>query len=67
MRGMGGGQEGFLIMINRLKVIGVVAVVVMVLNLVLFAFTIIPWQIFLFVVALGAGFAYWGLPRLKKF
>ena len=51
---------------DGLKIIGVLAIALILLNFVLFVFTLIPWQVFLFVLALGVAFVYWGLPRLKK-
>lgn len=51
---------------KQLKVLGYVVIGLMVLNLVLFAFTVINWVMFLVILALGYVFVKWGLPRLRK-
>jgi len=51
---------------KQIKVIGIIAVVIVVLNLFLFSFTVISWQIFLVILVLGYVFLKLGLPRLKK-
>tara|TARA_Y100000031_G_C8166469_1_gene359600 strand:+ start:489 stop:659 length:171 start_codon:yes stop_codon:yes gene_type:complete len=50
---------------KQIKLIGIIAVIIVILNLVLFSFTVISWQVFLVVLALAFIFVKWGLPRLK--
>lgn len=51
---------------NFLKVIGIGAVVLLVLNLVLFALRIINWMVFWGIIIVGAVFAFKVLPKMKK-
>lgn len=51
---------------NLLKVIGVGAVVILVLNMVLFALGKINWLVFWGVIIAGAVFAFTILPKMKK-
>jgi hypothetical protein len=51
---------------KQLKIIGYVAIVVMVLNVFLFAFTVISPAIFWIVILLGAIFVYKVLPKMKR-
>ena len=51
---------------KNLKVIGYVLIVIMVMNIILFSFRIIGWQIFLVILAGGVLFVYVILPKLKK-
>ncbi|MBI4152856.1 hypothetical protein HY495_04040 [Candidatus Woesearchaeota archaeon] len=51
---------------RHLKIVGYVLVSVFVLNILLFSLRIISSSIFWIVLILGAGFVYWGLPRLKN-
>ncbi|MBT4650982.1 hypothetical protein HOC13_00480 [Candidatus Woesearchaeota archaeon] len=51
---------------QKLKLVGFLVIFIVVVNLILFVFTIINWTVFL--VVLGAGYAFnkWGLPKLKE-
>lgn len=51
---------------RSLKILGFVVALIVVLNMVLFAFTIIGAGVFWTVIVLGAVFVYFVLPRLKK-
>ena len=48
------------------KIIGIVVMLIVILNLVLFAFRVIDSTFFWVVIVLGAVFTYVVLPRLKK-
>lgn len=50
----------------KLKIVGFFVLAIMVLNLILFAFRIIDWIVFLAVLALGFLFVKKGLPWLKN-
>lgn len=50
----------------RLKLVGGFVLVIMVLNLILFAFRVIDWIVFLIILALGFLFAKKVLPWLKE-
>jgi hypothetical protein len=52
--------------INPLKIVGIVGMIIVLLNLVLFAFRIINETIFWGVIIAGAVFSYVILPRLRK-
>ena len=49
-----------------LKIIGIIVLIFLLLNLVLFAMGKISDLVFWVVIAAGAVFVYWVLPRLKK-
>ena len=51
---------------KQLKIIGMVVLVIMILNMIIFALGIIGDMIFWGVIIVGAVFAYWVLPKLKK-
>lgn len=51
---------------NSLKLVGVVLISIIILNLILFSFTIIDWKVFLAVLALIALVAYKVVPKMKK-
>ena len=51
---------------NKLKILGYILVVILILNVFLFAFRIINWIVFWIIIALGAVFVYFILPKLKK-
>jgi hypothetical protein len=51
---------------QQIKIIGYFAIAIVILNLVLFAFTVIKWPVFLTVLALAYIFVKFGLPKLKK-
>lgn len=51
---------------NLLKIIGIGVVVLLVLNLVLFALRIINWMVFWAAIIIGAVFAFKVLPKMKK-
>tara|TARA_Y100000310_G_scaffold181692_1_gene181699 strand:+ start:148 stop:312 length:165 start_codon:yes stop_codon:yes gene_type:complete len=51
---------------KQIKIVGIVAVIIVLLNLVLFSFTVISWQVFLVVLVFGYVFVKWGLPKLKN-
>ena len=51
---------------STLKMIGIVLVIVLILNVFLFAFRVINWIVFWIIIALGAVFVYFILPKLKK-
>lgn len=51
---------------EKLKLLGYVLVLVVVLNLVLFAFRVIDWKVFLVVLGLGFIFSKWGLGWLRE-
>jgi len=51
---------------KQIKIIGVIAVIIVVLNMFLFAFTVIPWQVFLGVLLSAFIFVKWVLPRMKN-
>ena len=50
---------------KQIKIIGIIAVLIVILNLFLFSFTVISWQFFLVVLLLAFIFVKWGLPRIK--
>jgi hypothetical protein len=50
---------------KQLKLIGYFVLVILVLNIVLFAFTIINWLTFWIIIALGAIFIKFVLPKMK--
>jgi hypothetical protein len=50
---------------KNLKIIGYFAVGIMVLNVILFSFRVIGWEIFWAIILLGAVFVYVVLPKLK--
>ena len=49
-----------------LKVVGIFAIVIVVLNIFLFAFTVISSTIFWAVIVIAAIFVYFVLPKLKE-
>jgi hypothetical protein len=51
---------------KNLKKIGYIAMSIMVLNIILFAFTVINATVFWIVIILGAIFTYFILPKLKE-
>jgi hypothetical protein len=51
---------------QKLKLIGYVAVGIVLLNILLFALTVYSWVVFLVILALGYIFVKWGLPKLKE-
>jgi len=51
---------------NLLKVIGISAVLVLVLNMILFALRIINGLVFWGIIIVGAVFAFKVLPKMKK-
>ena len=51
---------------KQIKIIGIIAVIIVVLNLFLFSFTVISWQVFLVILLLAFIFVKWGLPKLKN-
>ena len=51
---------------NLLKLIGISAVVLLVLNMILFALRIINGLVFWAVIIVGATFAFKVLPKMKK-
>ena len=51
---------------NNLKIVGIVFLVILVLNIILFSFTIIGAGLFWIVILVCAVFAYFVLPKLKK-
>ena len=50
----------------HLKLIGYAVLVVLILNIVLFAFVMINWVVFWTIIAVCAVFVYKVLPKLKK-
>ena len=50
----------------RLKLVGGFVLVIVVLNLILFAFRVIDWIVFLIILASGFLFVKKGLPWLKE-
>jgi len=51
---------------QKLKLIGYLVLLILILNLVLFAFVIINWIVFWAIIILGAIFAWKILPWLKE-
>jgi len=51
---------------QKLKYIGYGVLVLLILNLVLFAMKIITQLLFWIVIIIGAWFVYYGLPKLRK-
>jgi len=51
---------------KQLKILGYVILIIMVANLLLFAFQVVNQIVFWIIIVLGAIFAYWVLPRIKK-
>ena len=51
---------------QKLKLWGYFILLILILNLVMFAFTIINWIVFWGVIIIGAIFVYKVLPKLKK-
>ena len=51
---------------KQIRIIGIIAVVIVILNLVLFSFTVISWQVFAIVLLAAFIFVKWGLPRIKS-
>ncbi len=51
---------------RQLKIIGYFFLLILILNLLLFALRIISGSIFWVVIVVGAVFVYWVLPRMKK-
>ena len=51
---------------KKLKITGYFVLAILLLNIILFAFTIIHWMVFWTVIVLGAIFVYKVLPKLKK-
>ncbi|HIJ12039.1 TPA: hypothetical protein HA278_08335 [Candidatus Woesearchaeota archaeon] len=49
-----------------LKIVGIVAIIIVVLNIFLFAFTVISSAIFWSVIVVAAVFVYFVLPKLKE-
>ena len=52
---------------QRLKLIGYAILVILILNLLLFAFRLVNWIFFWGVIIFGAIFVYKILPKLRKF
>ncbi len=50
----------------KLKAIGILGVIILVANVFLFSFRIITPLLFWIIIALMAGVAYWGVPKLKN-
>lgn len=51
---------------KTIKIIGLAVLVVVVLNLILFAFVVTNWLVFWLVLAFAFFFVKWVLPRMKK-
>jgi len=51
---------------KKLKVIGYVALGIMLLNILFFSLTLYSWLVFLIVLAVGYLFVKFGLPRIKE-
>ncbi len=51
---------------RQLKIMGYFILIILVLNLLLFAFRIISGLVFWGVIVVGAALVYWVLPRMKK-
>lgn len=51
---------------QQLKIIGYFFLVILILNLLLFALRIISGSIFWAVIVVGAVLVYWVLPKMKK-
>ncbi|MBT5740097.1 hypothetical protein HOI26_03270 [Candidatus Woesearchaeota archaeon] len=51
---------------STLKLIGYVVLLLVILNLILFAFVVTNWIVFWIVIAIAFIFVKWGLPKLKE-
>ena len=51
---------------KKIKIIGYIFLIILLLNLVLFAMQIISQMYFWIIIVVGAWFVYYGLPKLKK-
>ena len=51
---------------QKLKFLGYFVLIILILNMILFALQIINWMVFWGIIALGALFVYKGLPKLKE-
>jgi len=51
---------------KKLRIIGYVALGIMLLNILLFSLTIYNWLVFLIILAIGYIFVKFGLPKIKE-
>ena len=51
---------------NKLKLVGYVAVLILILNVFLFSFRLISPLVFWIVIGVGAGLVYLVVPKMKK-
>ncbi|MBS3123732.1 hypothetical protein J4437_03780 [Candidatus Woesearchaeota archaeon] len=51
---------------KHLKIIGYVVLAILVLNMILFGMGLVNGLVFWLVIALGAIFVYFGLPKMKE-
>ncbi|MBT4539731.1 hypothetical protein HOC32_05575 [Candidatus Woesearchaeota archaeon] len=51
---------------STLKLIGYIVLLLVILNLILFAFVVTNWIVFWIVIAIAFIFVKWGLPKLKE-
>lgn len=51
---------------NEVKILGIVVMIILILNLILFSFTIISSKIFWGIIIVGAIIAFKGIPYLKR-
>jgi len=51
---------------KNLKLMGYFLIIIVITNFFLFAFTVIPWQVFLIILGLAAIFTYLILPKIKQ-
>ena len=51
---------------KTIKIVGLAVLVVVILNLILFAFVVTNWLVFWLVLAFAFFFVKWVLPRMKR-